>query len=62
MCVVGNDPGDVFEIVGSGGATLGALFYRPTWRAAVPYAVMLMGMDSFHVYMRHTDNTGSRPT
>lgn len=60
--VAGNDPGDVYEIVGASSATLGALFSRPTWRAAVPYAVMLMGMDSFHVYMRHTDNTGSRPT
>lgn len=60
--VIGNDPGDVYEIAGSGAATLGTLFYRPTWRAAVPYSLMLMGMDSFHVYMRHTDNTGSRPT
>lgn len=57
--VVGNDPGDVVEIVGSGVATLGTLMYRPTWRAAVPYAFMLMGMDSFQCYMRHTNNTGT---
>ena len=59
--VAGNDPGDVYEIVGSAGVTLGTLFSKPTWRAAVPYALMLMTMDSFHVVMRHTNNTGSRP-
>lgn len=60
--VVGNDPGDVTEIVGSGVVTLGTLFSQPKWRAAVPYAVMLMAMDSFQAYTRHTNNTGSRPT
>lgn len=60
--VAGNDPGDVAEIVGSGAVTLGTLFSQPKWRAAVPYAIMLMAMDSFQAYTRHTNNTGSRPT
>jgi hypothetical protein len=60
--VAGDDPGDVAEIVGSGAVTLGTLFSQPKWRAAVPYAIMLMAMDSFQAYTRHTNNTGSRPT
>jgi hypothetical protein len=35
-----------------GGATLGGIFARGEWRASLPYATMLVAMDSIHVFMR----------
>lgn len=46
------DPGDVGEICAGGAAVLGGLVSRREWRASLPYAVMLVGMDGFHVMMR----------
>jgi hypothetical protein len=46
------DPGDAGEILAGGGATLGGIFARGEWRASLPYATMLVAMDSIHVFMR----------
>ncbi|KAL3766736.1 hypothetical protein ACHAW5_008790 [Stephanodiscus triporus] len=46
------DPGDAGEICAGGVAALGGIFARREWRASLPYAVMLVAMDSFHVFMR----------
>ncbi|EED90790.1 predicted protein [Thalassiosira pseudonana CCMP1335] len=46
------DPGDVGEIGVGSLVALGGLFARREWRASLPYAVMLVGMDGFHVLMR----------
>jgi hypothetical protein len=46
------DPGDVGEIGVGSLVTLGGLVARREWRASLPYAVMLIGMDTFHVVMR----------
>lgn len=53
--VAANDPGDVYEIVGAATVTLGTLASRPTWRAALPYSIMLMCMDSFQAVMRNSN-------
>ena len=46
------DPGDAGEILAGGGGTLGGALARKEWRASLPYAVMLVAMDSIHVFMR----------
>merc|ERR1739838_1103319 len=46
------DPGDVVEIGVAGTMGLGALFSKPAMRPMVPYAGMLIVMDSFNIYMR----------
>ncbi|KAL3790017.1 hypothetical protein HJC23_011373 [Cyclotella cryptica] len=46
------DPGDVGEIGVGSLVTLGGVMARREWRASLPYAVMLIGMDTFHVVMR----------
>jgi len=46
------DPGDVGEIGLGSVVGLGAVFAKREWRASLPYAVMLVGMDTFHVFMR----------
>mmetsp|Transcript_7256 Transcript_7256/g.14896 ORF Transcript_7256/g.14896 Transcript_7256/m.14896 type:complete len:237 (+) Transcript_7256:176-886(+) len=46
------DPGDVGEIGLGSLVGLGAVFAKREWRASLPYAVMLVGMDTFHVFMR----------
>ena len=46
------DPGDGGEIVVGSILGLGAVAFRREWRASLPYAVMLVGMDTFHVFMR----------
>lgn len=46
------DPGDVGEIGVGSLVTLGGVVARREWRASLPYAVMLIGMDTFHVVMR----------
>ena len=46
------DPGDAGEILAGGGVTLGAALARREWRASLPYATMLVAMDSIHVFMR----------
>lgn len=50
------DPGDVGEIGAASVLALGGVFARREWRASLPYAVMLVGMDSFHIFMRE-DNS-----
>lgn len=49
---VAADPGEVSEIVGAGMVSLGALVYKPTYRASLPYAGMLIAMDCAQLYMR----------
>jgi hypothetical protein len=46
------DPGDYPEIGLAGAISLGGLMYNPNFRPAVPYATMLIFMDSFHLVMR----------
>jgi hypothetical protein len=46
------DPGDVGEIGMAGAMTLGGVFAKKEWRASLPYAMMLVAMDSFHVFTR----------
>ena len=46
------DPGDLGEITLASIAVCGGVFARREWRASLPYAVMLIGMDSFHCFMR----------
>jgi len=49
--VVG-DPGQVSEILGAGVVSVGAMMVKPATRASIPYAGMLVAMDSFSLYMR----------
>lgn len=49
---VAMDPGEVTEIGVAGAASLGALMSRPAYRASMPYAAMLIGMDAFNLAMR----------
>lgn len=46
------DPGDIGEIGAASVVTLGGMFAKREWRASLPYAVMLVGMDGFHIFMR----------
>lgn len=46
------DPGDVGEISLASVLACGGVFARREWRASLPYAVMLVAMDSFHCFMR----------
>lgn len=46
------DPGDFGEIGTASVLTLGGMFAKREWRASLPYAVMLVGMDGFHIFMR----------
>lgn len=46
------DPGDVGEIGMAGLVTLGGVIAKKEWRASLPYAMMLVAMDSFHVFTR----------
>lgn len=46
------DPGDAAEIGVGSAVVLGGLMARREWRVSIPYAVMLVGMDTFHVFMR----------
>jgi hypothetical protein len=46
------DPGDVGEICVGSLAALGGVMAKREWRVSMPYAVMLLGMDAFHVFMR----------
>lgn len=46
------DPGDAGEITMGSVVALGGVVARREWRASMPYAVMLVAMDAFHVFMR----------
>ncbi|KAL3815353.1 hypothetical protein ACHAXA_002137 [Cyclostephanos tholiformis] len=46
------DPGDAGEILLGGSVALGGILAKREWRASLPYAVMLVAMDSVHVLMR----------
>lgn len=48
------EPGEIAEIVGAGALSLGALAYKPAYRASMPYAAMLVIMDGAQLYMRKT--------
>lgn len=49
------DPGEYNEIFIVSPVALGALFYKPAYRQAMPYASMLILMDGVNLYMRKTD-------
>jgi hypothetical protein len=46
------DPGEVGEIVGAAALSLGALMYKPAYRPSLPYAAMLIAMDSVQMFMK----------
>jgi hypothetical protein len=46
------DPGEWAEIGLAGAVSMAGLAYKPAFRASMPYASMLIIMDSFHVVMR----------
>mmetsp|Transcript_12163 Transcript_12163/g.28878 ORF Transcript_12163/g.28878 Transcript_12163/m.28878 type:complete len:219 (+) Transcript_12163:137-793(+) len=46
------DPGDYPEIGLAAAISMGGLMSKPSFRPAVPYATMLIMMDSFHLVMR----------
>lgn len=52
---VAADPGIVWETIGAGCLSVGALAVKPAMRANIPYAGMLVGMDAFSNYMRETE-------
>jgi hypothetical protein len=52
---VAADPGAIWEMVGAGVLSLGALTMKPAMRVNIPYAGMLIGMDAFSYYMRVTE-------
>ena len=47
------DPGDYPEIGLAGAISLGCLMSKPSFRPALPYASMLIMMDSFHLVMNN---------
>ena len=47
-----NDPSEVAEIVGAAALSMGALYSRPAYRPAAPYAIMLVAMDCAQLFMR----------
>eukprot|EP01083_Nonionella_stella_P095855 269241_1 len=51
---VAADPGMWWEMAGAGAVGIGAMMSKPTTRASVPYAGMLIGMDAFSNYMKET--------
>ena len=55
--IYGTDPGDVTEIAVATPLALSALYYKPTYRPAVRYGYMLIGMDCFSTYMRRTSSS-----
>ena len=50
------DPGEYAEIALATAISMGGLVSRPNFRPAVPYASMLIMMDSFHLVMRQFRN------
>ena len=46
------DPGDAGEIALGSVVALGGVVAKREWRASLPYAVMLVAMDGFHIFMR----------
>ena len=50
------DPGDVGEICAGGAIALGGLVSKSQWRVSMPYAVMLVAMDGFHIMMNEVRN------
>jgi hypothetical protein len=50
------DPGEYSEIIMAGGISLGALMSKPSFRPAMPYASMLILMDSVHLVMRQFED------
>mmetsp|Transcript_25817 Transcript_25817/g.60785 ORF Transcript_25817/g.60785 Transcript_25817/m.60785 type:complete len:209 (+) Transcript_25817:152-778(+) len=46
------DPGDFQEVGLATAISMGGLMSKPNFRPAVPYATMLIMMDSFHLVMR----------
>jgi hypothetical protein len=50
------DPGEYSEIALAGGISLGALMSKPSFRPAMPYASMLIVMDSIHLVMRQFES------
>ena len=46
------DPGEFTQVVLAGTASMGTLMTKPTWRPSMPYAGMLIVMDSFQIIMK----------
>jgi len=50
--VAANEPGDVAEIAFASVTSLGAMMAKPVTRASIPYAAMLVAMDSVSIYLK----------
>jgi len=48
---VAANPGDVLEILGASALSIGGMMVKPATRVSIPYAGMLVAMDSFTIYM-----------
>lgn len=44
------DPGEYAEIALAGSLSMGVMAMKPITRASIPYAAMLIAMDTFHIY------------
>ena len=53
---VAADPGEFTEIAVAGALSMGALMSQPAHRASMPYASMLIIMDSVHIIMKDFNN------
>jgi len=52
---VAANPGEVTEVGVAGAISLGALAVKPAFRPSIPYAAMLIAMDSVQIVWRNTD-------
>ena len=50
--VAANEPGDVAEIACASVSSLGIMMIKPVTRASIPYAAMLIAMDSVSIYLK----------
>jgi hypothetical protein len=49
------DSGEFTQIGVAGALSMGGLMTKPTWRPSMPYAAMLIMMDSFQIIMKEFD-------
>jgi hypothetical protein len=46
------DPGEFAQVLLAGTVSMGTLMTKPSWRPSMPYAGMLIVMDSFQIIMK----------
>ena len=50
--VAANEPGDITEIACASVSSMGLMMIKPVTRASMPYAAMLIAMDSVSIYLK----------